>query len=54
VQRDHVKDHAYSSIAAAIYHGEKKRFSFKTYITIRQEAYADLEQYGNIFQKRRG
>jgi len=45
-QRDRVKDHAYSSIAAAKYHGEKKRFSFETYVTIHQEAYEDLEQYG--------
>jgi hypothetical protein len=46
VQRDRVKDHAHSSIAAAKYHGEKKRFSFETYVTIHQEAYEDLEQYG--------
>jgi len=40
-QRDCIKDHAYSSIAAA-----KKRFSFETYVTIHQEAYEDLEQDG--------
>jgi hypothetical protein len=45
-QRDRVKDHAYASIAAAKYHGEKKKFSFETYVTIHQEAYEDLEQYG--------
>jgi len=45
-QRDRVKDQAYSSIAATKYHGEKKRFSFETYVTIHQEAYEDLEQYG--------
>jgi hypothetical protein len=45
-QKDRVKDHAYASIAAAKYHGEKKRFSFETYVTIHQEAYEDLEQYG--------
>jgi hypothetical protein len=45
-QRDCVKDHAYSSIASAKYHGEKKRFSFEMYVTIHQEAYEDLEQYG--------
>jgi hypothetical protein len=45
-QRDKVKDHDYSAIAAAKYHGEKKKFSFETYVTIHQEAYGDLEQYG--------
>jgi hypothetical protein len=45
-QRDRVKDQAYSAIAAAKYHGEKKKFSFETYVTIHQEAFEDLEQYG--------
>ncbi len=45
-QRDRVKDAAYSSIATAQYHGEKKKFSFETYISIHQEAYENLEQYG--------
>ncbi len=45
-QRDRVKDAAYSSIATALYHGEKKKFSFETYVSIHQEAYEDLEQYG--------
>jgi len=44
-QRDHIKDHAYASIAITKYHGEKKRFSFKTYVTIHQEAFENLEQY---------
>jgi hypothetical protein len=34
-----------SSIATAKYHGEKKCFSFETYVTIHQEAFEDLEQY---------
>jgi hypothetical protein len=46
VQKDRVKDAAYSSIAAARYHGEKKKFSFETYVSIHQEAFEDLEQYG--------
>jgi hypothetical protein len=45
-QSDRVKDMAYASIAAARYHGERKRFSFETYVTIHQDAYANLEQYG--------
>jgi hypothetical protein len=45
-QRDRVKDNAYASIANAKYHGERKRFSFETYVTIHQEAYSDLVQYG--------
>jgi hypothetical protein len=45
-QRDRVKDLAYSSIASAKYHGEKKRFTFEAYVTVHQEAYKDLEQYG--------
>jgi hypothetical protein len=45
-QRDRVEDHAYSAIGAAKYHGEKKNFSFETYVTMHQEAYEDLEQYG--------
>jgi len=45
-RRDRVKDMAYASIAAARYHGERKRFSFETYVTIHQDAYANLEQYG--------
>jgi hypothetical protein len=45
-QRDCVKDKASVSIAAARYHGERKKFSFQTYVTIHQDAFADLEQYG--------
>ncbi len=47
-QRDRVKDHAYSAIAAAKYYGDRKKFSFETYVAIHQDAYADLEQYGEI------
>jgi hypothetical protein len=45
-QRDRVKDQACSAIAAAKYHGKKKKFSFETFVTIHQEAYEDNEQYG--------
>lgn len=45
-QRDRAKDAAYAAISNAKYYGEKKRFSFETYVTIHQEAYEDLEQYG--------
>jgi hypothetical protein len=45
-QRDRVKDKAYAVIAAAKYYSEKKKFSFETYVMIHQDAYADLEQYG--------
>jgi hypothetical protein len=45
-QKDRAKDAAYTAIANAKYYGEKKRFSFETYVTIHQEAYEDLEQYG--------
>jgi hypothetical protein len=47
-QRDQVKDAAYTSIAQACYFGDKKRFSFETYVTIHQDAYKDLEQYGQV------
>jgi hypothetical protein len=47
-QRDRVKDQTYAAIAAAKYYGDKKRFSFETYVTIHQDSYADLEQYGEI------
>ncbi len=47
-QRDRVKDHAYAAIAAARYHGERKKFSFETYVTIHQDSYADLIQYGEV------
>ena len=43
-QRDRVKDNAYASLAAAKYYGERKKFTFETYVTIHQDAYADLEQ----------
>lgn len=33
-QRDPVKDHACAAVAAAKYYGERKRFSFETYVTI--------------------
>jgi len=50
-QRDRVKDQAYASIAAAKYYGERKKFSFETYVTIHQDAYADLVQYGEIISE---
>jgi predicted metallo-beta-lactamase superfamily hydrolase len=50
-QRDKVKDHAYATIAAAKYYGEKKSFTFETYVTIRQEAYTDLVQYGKVISE---
>jgi hypothetical protein len=46
-QRDRVKDAAYAAIAAARCFGERKRFSFDTYVTIHQEAFEDLAQYGH-------
>jgi hypothetical protein len=50
-QRDRVKDNAYPSITAARYYGERKKFTFETYITIHQDAYSDLEQYGEIISE---
>ncbi len=50
-QRDRVKDATYASIANAKYHGKKKHFSFETYATIHQEAYEDLEQYGEVISQ---
>jgi hypothetical protein len=50
-QRDRVKDAAYASIAAARYYGEKKKFTFETYVSIHQDAYADLEQCGEIISE---
>jgi len=50
-QRDKVKDQAYAAIAAAKYYGEKKRFTFETYVSIHQDAYADVEQYGEIISE---
>jgi hypothetical protein len=38
-----VKDAAYAAINQARYFGDKKQFSFETYVTIHQEAYEDLE-----------
>jgi len=43
-----VKDAAYAAISQARYYGDRKRFSFETYVTIHQDAYEDLEQYGQI------
>ncbi len=45
-QRDRAKDAAYAAIASAKYYGEKKHFSFEIYVTIHQEAFENLEQYG--------
>jgi hypothetical protein len=50
-QCDRVKDNAYAAIAAARYHGERRKFSFETYVTIHQEAYADLIQYGEVISE---
>ncbi len=50
-QQDRVKDAAYAAIAVAHYYGEKKKFSFETYVTIYQDAYSDLEQYGEIISE---
>jgi hypothetical protein len=44
-QRNRVKVHAYVSISAAKYYGNRKKFTFETYVTIHQDAYADLSQY---------
>jgi len=46
--RDRVKEAAYASIANAKYHGERKKFSFDTYVHIHQEAYQDLRQNDEI------
>jgi hypothetical protein len=48
VQRDRVKDNAYASIVSTKYYGERKKFTFETYVTIHQDAYSDLEQHGEI------
>ena len=50
-QRDKVKDQTYAAIAAAKYYGKKKRFTFETYVTIHQDTYADLEQYGEVISE---
>jgi len=47
-QRDRVKDTAYAAITQACYIGDQKWFSFETYVTIHQDSYKDLEQYGQI------
>jgi len=43
-----MKEAAYASIANAKYLGEKKKFSFDTYINIHQEAYQDLRQHDEV------
>lgn len=48
---DRVTDHAYASITSAKYYGERKRFSFETYVTIHQDAYSDLLQYGETISE---
>jgi hypothetical protein len=45
---DWVKDAAYAAIAQAHYFGGCKKFSFEMYVTIHQDAYEDLEQYGQM------
>jgi hypothetical protein len=47
-RRNRIKDAAYAAIAAACYYDDKKRFTFETYVTIHQDAYAGLEQYGEV------
>lgn len=47
-QQDHVKDTAYAAFSQAHYHGDQKRFSFEMNVTIHQDAFEDLEQYGQI------
>jgi len=47
-QRDRVKDAAYAAIAQAHYLGDRKHFSFESYVTMHQDAYEDLEQYGQF------
>lgn len=42
--RDCVKEAAYAAKSNAKYYGEKKKFSFDTYVNIHQEAYQDLHQ----------
>jgi hypothetical protein len=50
-QRDRVKDQAYAAIAAVKYYGDRKKFTFKTYVTIHKDSYADLSQYGEIISE---
>jgi hypothetical protein len=50
-QCDRVKDNAYAAIAAAKYHGERKKFSFETYVMIHQESYANLIQYEEVISE---
>jgi hypothetical protein len=50
-QRDRVKDHTYAAISSARYFGDRKKFSFEMYVTIHQESYSDLEQYGEIISE---
>jgi hypothetical protein len=50
-QCDRMKDAAYASIAAARYYGDKKKITFEVYVTIHQDAYSDLEQYGEIISE---
>jgi hypothetical protein len=46
-QHDRVMDAAYAAIAAARYCSDKKKFTFETYVTIHQDAYSNMEQYGD-------
>ncbi len=50
-QKDRVKDQAYAAIAVAKYYGDPKKFTFETYMTIHQDAFADLSQYGKIISE---
>jgi len=38
-------------ITAAKYYGDRMKFSFETYVTIHQDAYSDLIQYGEIISE---
>ncbi|MGH3055021.1 MAG: hypothetical protein ACRDL7_08605 [Gaiellaceae bacterium] len=40
------KDEAYASIASATYQGERKNFTFETYMNIHQRAHQDLQRLG--------
>ncbi len=50
-QCDRVKD---PSIASAKYYGECKKFIFETYVTIHQDAHAELEQNGEVISEEKG
>jgi len=51
-QRDRVKDHAYALISAAKYYDDCKKFTFETYVTIHQDAYANYLNMAKSSQKK--